>query len=366
MAEREIALRLNGRIWTGWLSASATRGLDRLASSFSVTASRLAPGTGEPLIARPFDSVTVEVAGRRVLTGFVDKISPKEDAGDDTVTVSGRSRTADLIDCTAIVEPGTWRGARIDRIVRDLARPFGVEVRLAGDPGGPMDEDVQQGERVFDVIERCCRRRGLVARDTPDGAVVLERPSSRRSATALVNLRNPDGTATAESNVLRSSGVFDGTQRFSEIHVTSQVAGTDLNFGAEAAGVHAVVRDPAVPRHRPLLIVDEGSANAADCRLRAGWEYARRLGRSQTLRHTVSGWLQRPGGDLWDAGLLVPVRDRVQNVKADLIAASVTWTMTSDQADLTTLVLQPPESFEPERAASELGAFKELAELFEE
>lgn len=364
MADNEITLRLNGRIWTGWLSASVNRALDRLASGFSITASRISPGSGQPLIAKPFDALTVEVAGRRVLTGFVDKIAPQEDSDDDTVVISGRSRTADLIDCTAMIAPGTWRSARVDRIVRDLAAPFGVTVLMAGDPGAPMDEDIQQGERVFDVIERCCRRRGLIARDTPDGAVVLERPSVRRSATALINLRNPDGTATAESNVLRSQGVFDGSQRYSEIHVTSQVPGTDLNFGADAAGVHAVVKDPKVPRHRPLLIVDEGSASREDCRLRAGWEFARRLGRSQTLRHTVSGWLQHPGGGLWDAGLLVPVRDKVQNVDGELVTASVTWTLTKDQADLTTLVLQPPESFEPERVASELGAFRELAELF--
>lgn len=360
-----ITVTLGGRVWSGWKSAEVTRGLDRAAASFSINASRIAPDTGRPLIARPFDPVTVQVAGRLVMTGFVDRIAPQEDEKTTDVTVVGRSRAADLIDCAAQTSPGSWRQARADTIIRDLVAPFGIPVRFGAEAARLMDEDVDQGERVMDVIERVARRMGVIVRDAPDGSLVLERPSARRAVTALVNLRDGSGRATADSNVLASSGLFDAAARYSEITVTSQAAGTDLDFGAGVAGIHATVRDDGVPRYRPLTIIDEGSATKQDCRLRAEWERARRFGKSQQISATVAGWLQSPGGLLWDAGLLVRVRDKGLNVDADLVAASVNWSMTSDRSALTTMVLQPPEAFEPERVPSKVGAFAGIAELFD-
>lgn len=338
-----------------WSEVTVERGLDQAAASFSLTVGR---GLEErqagayTIPVREGDLVRVLVGQDLVVTGWVDRANVERSADDHRITIVGRSLTGDLVDCSAVHSPGQWRGATLLAIARDLAKPFGVPVR-----GGPEAEavvdvfEIEQGETVFDAIERLARLKGLLVRDAPDGALVLARPALRRAAAALVHMDGPDGNPHRDNNVLESRVSYATDKRFSEIIVKGQTDGGKRS----AVGAKAVAKDLGVGRYRPLILTAEGKSGAAGCTDRARWEVARRRGKGRQLTHTVRGWRQVADGPLWDCDLVAPVQDSTAQVFEDLLVCTIRYRLSS-RGRLTELVLEPPEAWTPQPVVPKDGA----------
>lgn len=338
----DLSLIVNGRRYEGWTGVKVDRGLDFAAASFDLSVTNNYPARAMALPIVPGDECRVFMAGYLVITGYVDEVSPSHDSGSHTISVSGRSKTSDLVDASAINEPGQWSGRRIDEIVADVCRPFGIGVVLDGPPGDRLTVEIEQGETAFTLIERLCKLRGLTATDRPDGQLALTRASPARASGALISVSGDDRT-----NVLSGSGSFTQPDRFSRYIVKGQIAGSDQTFGRAAAQSIGEASDTTLTRYRPLLILADGSMTSAQCRTRAEWEASRRAGQSMSYTATVQGWRQGPDMDLWQVNTLVAVRDEFCNVDATLLVSDVSFSLDGGGRK-TTLKLQPKEAYEPQ------------------
>ena len=351
----DITVESAGMVLSGWTAVSAERGIDRAAGSFRLDVPRTRRHRGgaahrvSPL--RPGDGVRVRLGDDLVLSGYVDLVTPRRDEQTDTLSISGRGVTADLIDCSAMNEPGQWQATTLMSIVQAIVRPFGLSARSV--PGlsahGRVDNfELEAGETAFRAIERLARLNGLVVHDDAAGNIVLARPGDAPAVSSgmLRHLDGPDGGPDPENNVLESSAVFSAAGRFSQIVVQGQDVGRDTTFGRVAAAPQGRAVDADITRYRPLVIQAEGRVNDAGARLRAEWEVSRRAGRALTLTHLVRGWRTSATGDLWQPGTRVPVRDVSAGVFRDMLVVEARWHL-ADAGRLTTLVLQPPEAFTP-------------------
>ena len=175
-----IALRIGGRIHQGWTEATVTRSLETLCSTFQMSLSEREAGATEPRLVSPGDGCTVAIEGEQVLRGYVDEVRPRYDAGDHMVSVRGRDATADLVDCSAASEPGEWQDSTLDQITRGLVAPFGIEVTVEVGVGAPFTKfRIDEGETVFEAIERGCRYRERLCRCPTGTAVILLTQPSR-------------------------------------------------------------------------------------------------------------------------------------------------------------------------------------------
>lgn len=68
----------------------------------------------------------VLVDGLAVITGYVDDVRISCSASEHSVTVRGRDKTGDLVDCCA--PSMQLAGASLAVIARNLCAPFGIEV----------------------------------------------------------------------------------------------------------------------------------------------------------------------------------------------------------------------------------------------
>ncbi|EAA6868043.1 baseplate protein, partial [Salmonella enterica subsp. enterica] len=113
-------------------------GIERLARDFSVEITRQWPGGDGVASLQPRvkngDKVEVLIGADLVVTGWVEATPVRYDARSISVGISGRSLTADLIDCAA--EPTQFNGQSLVQVASALARPFGIAVINAGAPGG--------------------------------------------------------------------------------------------------------------------------------------------------------------------------------------------------------------------------------------
>lgn len=338
-----VTLKVGGQAFEGWTSVSVQKGIRNPAGAFNLDFAERVRAESAPLAIGRGDACEVLVGGEVVITGWIDKSSPGFDAGSRTLSVSGRDKAGDLVDCAALNKPGVWRGRTLTQIAQDLVSPFGLTVTAKADVGAPFAQfALQQGETVWSAIERLTRFRGLLAAPTPAGQIELIQPGQRRADFALAQ----------GENLLSGSAVHDDADRFSLYVLKGQSAGNDEVNGRAAAGPSAEVTDAGVRRYRPTLIVAEDQATLASLRARAGWEASVRSANASAITVEVQGW-RAPDGKLWSADLVVPVRSTWLDVDRDLLIADVEFKLDANGGSVTRLSCAPPDAYRPQPPAAE-------------
>lgn len=338
MAENIITLWVNGAIYGGWTSAQVTRSLRTVAADFEVELTEKWNGQTTNWRIQRGDAVTMALDGDVVLTGWVDDFAPSLAAETHGVRVSGRSKTGDLVDCAAIVSGGEFKGYTLAAIARALCHPFGIAV-VAGDTGAPFaDVQIQPGESCFDVIERLCRLRGFLACDNAGGALVLTRAGADGFGRA--------GPLVEGRNIVAANGKLSFASRFSTYIVRGQQAGSVDISGPQASQPEAQVKDAAVTRYRPKLIIAEAPGGLADMAQRARWQQRTDAAEGTQASVTVTDWRDATGA-LWTVGDLCAVDSPSLGLADDLLIVETTFTQ-NEQGTQTALQLMPPDALTPE------------------
>lgn len=330
-----VRLIVNGQEYGGWKGVEITAGIERQVRDFTLSVTDKWPGQQDlPRRIRPGDRCEVFIDADKLLTGYVDGTPIRYDARQISVSVKGRSKTCDLVDCSAVNSPGLWRGATIDRIAADLARPYGVEVISEIAVGAALTHAIDQGETVFESIERMLKLRQFMATDDALGRLVfISIGSGGRAKTALK----------VGENVLGGSAELDFKDVYSEYICKGQRAGDDLDFGDAVAGVTASLKDDTIARRRVMLIKASGQADGATAADRVKWEKAHRRGKALAASITVQGWRQQDGS-LWRHNQLVRVIDPIIGFDNELLISEVTYEK-AEQGTLCHLKVCPPDAF---------------------
>ncbi len=348
--QNRVRLTVNGTDYGGWKSVSISAGLDRQARDFDLAVTDRWPGSDIPRRIGPGDGCRVYIGSDLVLTGYVDATPISYDAQSVTVGVKGRSKTADLVDCSAINEPGQWKGRKVEQVAADLAKPYGVTVVTQTDTGAAVaDHQVQQGESVFESIDRMLKLRALLSTDDAQGRLVLTRAGTQRAGTDLV----------VGQNVLTGSAGLDFKDRYSEYIIKGQRPKSDddelggaeaVDFGdlaiaaSTSSQVQARQQDHSIRRRRSLIVVADGQPDGGTARDRAHWEAAYRAGKSYEATYTVQGWRQADG-PLWVPNRLVRIRDPIIGFDLDMLISAVTYSL-SDAGSIATLTVAPRAAYD--------------------
>jgi len=330
-----VKLYVNGLIYTGWKSVSVINDLEQAATVFNVGLSSNVEGDINILPVSPGSECRLELDGQIVVTGYVDGINGKYDSKTHDYSLAGRSKVGDLIDCSAIVSGGVFSNQTVKQIAEKLCEPFGVGVTIKTDVGAALSKHRTEDASVHEVIERACRRRGLLLSSDPEGGLVISQIGTERIATAIEKGVNVKG----------SSGVFTQNERFSHYQVKGQAddggAGWSLSQQIQSEG-KAI--DPNVKRYRPLII--DAEDGETDLTKRARFEATTRLARSTKMTYTLQGWQHEAG--LWQINKLVRVIDSYFGVDGWFLISAVVFTL--DQSGTKTeITVIPKEAFTVEQ-----------------
>jgi prophage tail gpP-like protein len=325
----DVAVEVNGIEYGGWETIRIFRSLETASAAFDLgVTDKWQPGE-EPWPIFDLDRVRVFVGADVLVDGYVDSVSYSLDGSSHGMTVSGRDRTADLIDCSAVARPGTFVNKRIEESARILAEPFGVEVVADVDTGAPIPKfTLMPGERVHEAIARAAIAKNLIVTVASGGRLALTRSGSRRAVDAIVEGRN----------LLRGDTSATSAERYSEYIVEGQAAGQGK------AAMRATYRDPAVTRYRPLMLSAEQKASAEYLRSRAEYEARIRAARARGGTVVVSGWRQSDGR-LWEPNRIVAARAPSLGLTEDLLIADVALDLSPGSGRTTTLRLVRPDAY---------------------
>lgn len=343
----DIRLHLDGKAYLGWKMATVSRSMEALASTFSLDlVDRWAPES-EPWPIYEGDACSLDLGGRSLVQGYVDDSTADEEGANSSMSITGRAKTGDLVDCSAVYKTGKWRDASLSQIAKDLCAPFSIGVSAEADEGKPFRRfALQDGESVHEALERGARMRGLLLMTDDKGNLLLTRAGARRTRTVIRR----------GANVLRGGRRGSMKERFGEYIVKAQAAGGDSFYGRQAAGQKRTSKDGGVSRYRPLVVQAEDQEAGDELQKRADWERNVRAGRSLRLAYTVLGWETDEG--VWDANLLARIEDERFGIDGEFLV--VTSNLRYGEAgELAELELVDPKamSVEPLSAKPKRGGF---------
>lgn len=295
------------------------------------------------------DACEVRMGDDVVLTGYVDEAT--EDLGSDAhdLQVTGRDKTGDLVDCSAVHKPDQWSGQKLEAIAAILCKPFGITVKVETNTGAAFPTvKVQPGETAFAVIERLCRMRAILPiSDGKGGLLLTAAGKGGRAYSALVE----------GENIKHIRRVKNQQDRYSQYIVKGQQSGLAAIGGGNvevisadgtvtsraAAPASGKATDAGITRYRPLLVVAEGEASGQSPQTRALWEATVRAGRGLRVEVTVQGWRQGDGA-LWRPNQYVHVKSPTLALEDTLLIANCGYSC-NESGTITTLSLARPDAF---------------------
>lgn len=339
MPVETVTLKVAGQEYTGWTSVSIRRSIETLASSFDVSIVDF-KGAVPDII--PGDPVEVYAGKDRLVSGYVDEVNPEVTGEDHSISIAGRSKVADLVDCSAGNKPGKWAGAvKLSRIIKDLVEPFGVGLSIVAEQAEATEKDftLTLGESPLDAIKRLCAGKAILPIDTTAGNLHITNTGSLRSVDALVYRKN----------VMQASAKISDVERFYKYLVRAEAGSEGAGWQAgPVAMVEGSALDGDIRRQSRIKIFkDDDGATAKIVKTRAAWEAQTRRGKGVELTVQIFGWRQSDG-TLWRENLVVPIDiPPVRISGVDMLVSEVLYTQ-NKSGTILKMTLNRADTYAPE------------------
>lgn len=377
-----VSVCANGVDLKGWTDVSITAGITMAARSFTVGITFAWPQAKDVLTAVNLgDRVEVKIGSETVLTGYIFSTPVSYGANSVSVSISGRSKTADIIDCcpiaSAVTKPTSeadypwanvgavpaagsvaqaqtpsvaqWKNKSIEQIAADICKPYGVDVVAEASTGDPISQHaIESGETCFESISRLLRVCQLFAMDDEAGRLVFTEPGAKGIASGGLELG---------VNILGGSAQRDAAEVFSDYVVEGQHAGTDEIFSADASHLSAEATDAETSRYRLIVLPQSGAMSSDLCRQIAQFEQRRRRALLKSVSYEVVGW-RDSSGQLWRPNTQVHVKDDFLEIDELLLLAEVTYSLSSSGM-IARLNLAPIDAFKASPTAQEISDSQE-------
>lgn len=339
----EITVELDGVPYRNWETLRLSREINAASGTFELSATLSLPWPAKAGV-----EAKIRLGGEIAATGYVDAIRMTLDEKGHSVTISGRDRTSDLVDCSVPPNVGQLSNLYLEDIAHAMADPYEVQVEIYTNGDRFERFTANQGDTAWAAIERAARMRGRVCYPTPDGKLRIAELGTSRSSGSV-----REGEADLE---LR----WEVSERFQLYVVRGQGRGSDQGWGSTVAGIQADSFDGSIRRPRTLVVVAESAVDVQTAQDRADWEKTVRAARSAAMVATLRGWRQKWNGPLWRLNQLVPVNVPRWKFAADLLVDGLEFSRSTDGTK-TTLRLVRPDAYlrEPSTEADPFDSWAE-------
>ncbi|PPQ42171.1 phage baseplate assembly protein [Rhodopseudomonas palustris] len=332
MGPEVTTIVVGGTRWSAFEKINVHAAFNEAARSFSfeVAAEMGASATNRLFIKGT--PVKIYANADLLLDGQVDKRQAQFD-GDPpkaSITVTGRSKSADLIDGSAEHETGSIKNKTPDQIGNEVCKKYAAKFRTDQQLDKVEKYQVTPGESVFRCVEKLARQQGMTLAGRPDGDVDITKAGSKRHAGGLIEGFNIKG----------GSADHDGSNQHSEYIVRGQ---RPSGHGEDNLEVEAREKDETVKRHRPVVIVQDEDTDKKRAKKRAKNRKERAAGDALKATIRVQGFRDE-AGTVWTPGWLIWTESPFLDIAQDMLIESVDFDQ-DDGGSIATLGLTDPRSY---------------------
>jgi len=311
-----------------WQSATVTKSIENLTGVFSFSLK-----ANNNLRVYPSSTLQFYVNNKIIIDGYIDSVS----YGIDTVTIQGRDKTSDLVDCSAIVPSGQFNNITFEDLIRSLLLPFGVDFIIESEKAKTKIEKVTIDQAtVFEVIDKEARKLGLLAYSSLEGKLTI----------AEVNQADSNTFYSYPGNILNYEASQNFAPRYSNYFLKAQQRSKSTLSNEQSSQVKAESKDLNIKRYRPLNIIGESQMNLQQAQDRVNWESSVRVSRTAELNLDLAG-LADYNGVAWSPNTSINVNIPNLNLRSKMLIKTVETNLSVDGRN-TKLTLINPKSLIPQ------------------
>ena len=288
MGPEIVTVVAGGRRWTAFESVEVTASYKEAARSFKIEIAAESGGAAAAWTFQAGTAIEIYFNADLVCRGYVDRYQPQISEHDQAkATVSGRSRAQDFIDAAAVHKTGQFKNMTPAEIAQALDSG-GVGVTTNRTLAKEKSYRLTPGETRFRCVEKLCRKQGMTLTGRADGSILITDGLQGMHAGALI-----EGV-----NLKAGEADHNWAGRHSKVIVRGQRA---IGHGADALEIEAEAADGAVPRDRPVIVIEDGDIDKQTAKRRARHRRDREAGEALKATCTVQGF-RDDGGRVWEPG----------------------------------------------------------------
>lgn len=330
MGAEFVTISAGGGLYAAWEKVEVEASFQGGARTFTIDAAAELGGAATAWQFRAGTEISILFNGDLVCRGYVDRYQPSIGHHDEaTISISGRSKSQDMIDSSAKHDSGHWKDKTPVEIAQELDL-FGVGVSTDQQLEKVDYARITPGEKAFRVFERLCRDQGVFPVGQADGSILITKAGAKRHS----------GSIREGVNMLVGSADHNYAGRHSDVIVRGQ---RPFGNGEDALQIEATAKDGEVGRYRPVIIALDGDTDKKRAKKRAASHRDREAGNSLKASVTLQGF-RDDGGTLWTPGNLVFLESQFLDVHQDMAIETVKFTQARKGGSLTELSLVDPRA----------------------
>lgn len=325
-----VTVLAGGRKWTAWRRVTVSASFQDAARSFQIEAAAEPGGSATAWAFKAGTRVQIMFNDALVCDGYVDRYQPKlSEHGTAEVTISGRSRSQDFIDSSAVHDTGQFKNKTPQEIAAALDK-FGVGITTDEQLDKVPVYRITPAETAFRCLEKLCREQGVFPVGQADGSIKITKGGKKKHAGAIAE----------GANMKSGEADHNWSGRHSDVTVRGQ---RPYGHGEDALQIEGLARDAEVGRYRPIIIHHDGDTDNKRAKKRAETRRDREAGNSLKANVTVQGCAD-DGGALWEPGSLIFLESPFLDVAQDMAIESMILSQDRKDGTLSVLSLVDPRA----------------------
>lgn len=353
----KIFLEVNGAKYEGFKSLNFFKGIEHASGTFAFTA------TSELRQKLPFkgqEKCRIVLDNQPLITGFIDTVDYEYDDKSHTVSITGRDKTADIIDDSIQGNVDFRAGIALQTIIYETLGLLNIRDILVVNNVTDLKPFTQSemavakvGENAFDFLEKYCRKRGVLLTTDGEGNLVITRAGQEILSGVLVNAI--DGRA---NNTKNGKISYDFTKRYNKYIVRSQanqaIDGVDVaavlptpgqpDDLTDYQGTVGIAFDREIRSSRVLEMIAETASVNESNQQRAIWEANIRRARSLVYSCEVNS-LYTTAAKIYEPNKKIKVKDDFCKIDSIMLIRSVTYSLDPDSGTSVKLELVPSDAY---------------------
>lgn len=336
-----VSIEVDGVRYTAFMRAQVRAAFNEAARAFELNIAAEPGAAPTHAIFRGGAAVKVYANGDLLLDGYVDQKRPHLGARDASIVVTGRSKSADLIDSDVEHATGYFENKDPIEIAKELADGYGATFET--DQKLRKIEPsytVTPGASIFREVEKMIRRQGLTLTGTPEGNVKATKPDGQRHAGGLFE----------GQNILVGNADHNWSNRHSKYSFRGQ---RGVGQGARRLHLVASSKDSAVKRKRVKSVVHDDDGTIEDLKTRAKGRALRSAGEALKAAISTQGF-RDIAGKVWTPGFLVWTESPFLDIAQDMLIEAADYSQ-GPEGSIALLSLVDPRTYDGSGAGGGKG-----------
>lgn len=343
-----ITLAIDGKQYQTYESISFGKSLDDITGSFEFSFAK-AP---EQTLPFKVDSICqIYIDNVKMLEGRIEVINGNGSSNKNSISVSGRSTLADIVDSTIGGNIEFKAPISLVGVANQTLSKLGITgIKVINNVPGLADFSssdlisAKTGQNLFEFLEGYARKRQVLISSNNIDTIIFTRASTTLNNTPLIHK-----VANDSNNVESYDFSYDITKRFNQYVFWSQGNPTtdpdavNFNITVSTVSVKDKATDSEIHPNRILNQLSEQSTDQDGLNDRAAWELNVRKARSFTYSAQVTGHYNQ-NKQLWDINKLIKVIDDFAGVNSSFLINSVKFEL-SAQGSCTHITVVRPDAY---------------------